>query len=124
MTDADVDRTEMRRQCRDYLDFLFKNARDGEQEDILMATMPCMMGYNYVFETLKKRTPQVMEGFYAPLVADYTSDGYRECCRFWKGICNQKCGNLSSERKSQLQQTFKQASLHELYFWQMAGEDR
>lgn len=124
MTDADVDRTEMRRQCRDYLDFLFKNAKDGEQEDILMATMPCMMGYNYVFEALKKRAPQVMEGFYAPLVADYTSDDYRECCSFWKDICNQKCGSLSSERKSQLQQTFKQASLHELYFCQMAGEDR
>lgn len=124
MTDADVDHTSMRPQCRNYLDFLFRNAQNGTQEDILMSALPCMLGYNYVFENLKKRAPQVMEGYFAPLIADYTSDGYRECCQFWKKFADDKCRNLSEKRKAELQETFRQASLHELYFWQMAGEDK
>lgn len=123
MTDADVDNTAMRPQCKAYLDFLFENAVNGTQEEILMATMPCMLGYSYVFETLKRRAPQVLEGFFAPLVNDYACEGYRECCAFWADVVNSKCSDLSDERKSQLREIFKQASLHELYFWQMAGEN-
>lgn len=122
MTDADVDKAEMRPQCRSYLEFLWENAVNGTQEDILMATLPCMMGYNHVFESLRSRAPRVMDGYFGPLVADYTSDGFRECCRLWRGVADEKCDGLDESRKSELRETFRQASLHELYFWQMAGE--
>ena len=89
-----------------------------------MAMLPCMLGYRYVFEELKKRAPQVMDGYYGPLVADYTSEGYEACCKFRTEIAQEKCGGLDPERQKELEEVFYQASLHELYFWQMAGGER
>ncbi len=123
MTDADVDKISMRPQCKAYVDFLYENAINGTQEDILMATMPCMIGYNYVFEKFKNSNPHIVDGYYGPLVNDYANDEYHERCQFMMDIIDEKVANLSNERKAQLREIFKQASLHELYFWQMAGEN-
>lgn len=124
MTDADVDKMQKRKQCEDYCNFLIAKSAAGTEEDILMAMLPCMVGYRYVFESLKRRAPQVMNGYYAPLVADYTTEEYGEVCRYWLDFTNQKCENLNEKRKKELNEIFRQASLHELYFWQMAGEDK
>lgn len=124
MSDEMVDLSQKRPQCLDYCDFLIDTARQGDQADILMAMLPCMLGYNYVFERLKARSPQVLTGYFAPLVKDYTTEGYRACCRQWTAIANQKCAGLGRARQARLGETFRQASLHELSFWQMAGEDR
>lgn len=122
--DSEIDFMEKRRQCADYCNFLIETSKNGTEEDIIMAMLPCMVGYNYVFEDLKKRAPQVMDGYYAPLVADYTTEEYRRTCSHWEEFAEKKCKDLSDERKNELKKIFRQASLHELYFWQMAGEDR
>ena len=124
LTDADVDRTPKRPQCANYTSFLIKVGQGGDVPDIVMAVMPCMLGYHYVFTKLLERAPQVAEGYFAPLVADYTSEGYAECCEYWKGIVNEMCEGFDANRKQELGAIFYQASLHELWFWQMAGEDR
>ena len=124
ITDQEVDRAQKRPQCRDYCDFLIGTAREGDEADILMAMLPCMLGYNYVFEDVKKRAPQALTGYFGPLVKDYTSEEYRSCCRQWRDIAQQKCGALDQKRQSRLSEIFRQASLHELNFWRMAGEDK
>ncbi len=124
ITDSEVDKTEKRPQCKAYTEFLINESKRGEIEDIIMAMLPCMLGYSYVFEALKKRAPQVMQSYYAPLVEDYTTEEYRQCCEFWKDITEQRCKDLPEKRKKELSDIFYKASEHELFFWQMAGEDR
>lgn len=123
LTDADVDRMEKKPQCENYTRFLIKVGQGGDLPDILMVVLPCMLGYHYVFSELLAHFPHVMEGYYGPLVADYTNTGYKEACEIWKGMTNEMCEGLASDRKEELKLLFYQASLHELWFWQMAGEE-
>lgn len=123
MCDADVDHQKPHRQCADYLAFLEENGSKGEEE-IMMAVMPCMMGYHHVFKTLAKQRPEVFDSYYGPLVKDYASQAFKDCCDFWEKKVNLKCNDLSSSRKEELIEIFTQASLHELAFWQMAGGER
>ena len=122
LTDDDVERMEKKPACRDYTEFLLETAEKEEIPEILMAVMPCMLGYYYVFCQLLRRHPAVMDTYYAPLVRDYTSDQYKASCEAWTDYCNQVCQGLDEQRKQKLDQLFEQASKHELYFWRMAGE--
>ena len=121
MTDDDVETIERLPACVNYTDFLIKSAESDDLPGILMAVMPCMLGYEYVFKETLKRHPEVMDTYYGPLVSDYTNKWYDECCRIWTEYCNNKCECVSVERKKQLSDIFREASLHELKFWQMAG---
>lgn len=124
MTDADVDQTEMHPQCRDYCAFLKDAGQSGDELRIIMAMLPCMLGYGYVFQSLRARAPQVMETYFGPLVADYTMPEYTEYCEYWIQVTNEKCASCTEKEKKDLMAVFHRASEHELWFWQMAGEDR
>lgn len=121
MTDADVDRTPMKRQCEDYCAFLRKWGKEGTQAEIIMAMLPCMWGYRYVFEELVAKYPEAMHGPFAPLIKDYVNDGYAWYCDYWYEVTNEKCKDFTPEEKEHLKAIFREASAHELYFWQMAG---
>lgn len=124
MTDADVDKTEKKPACAAYTKFLIDTAVNEDVPEILMAVMPCMLGYKYVFDTTLARHPEVKDTYFAPLVADYTADFYTECCEFWTAHCNEVCGGIAGARREKLIELFRLASAHELYFWQMAGGKR
>ena len=47
LTDDDVERMEKKPACRDYTEFLLETAEKEEIPEILMAVMPCMLGYCY-----------------------------------------------------------------------------
>ena len=94
---------------------------DDDVPEIVMAVMPCMVGYRFVFEELLRRCPTVLEGPYAPLVRDYTAPEYAAACAEWTDFTNALCAPLPAERRAHLIDLFVQASAHELYFWQMAG---
>lgn len=121
MTDEDVDKMQKLPACRNYTQFLLDTAKDGDIPEILMAVMPCMLGYYYVFKSVLDKYPGVKDGYFAPLVADYTSEFYKECCEYWTEYCNEVCKDADGEKKKRLSKIFEQASAHELYFWQMAG---
>lgn len=121
LTDAEVENMAKKPACRAYTDFLMNTAAAEDIPEILMAVMPCMLGYYYVFRELLASCPGVTGGYYAPLVADYTSSAYGECCRVWTDYCNSVCEGLPEERKEKLIAIFREASRHELFFWQMAG---
>ena len=124
LTDADIDKFPARKQCRDYVDFINTVGQNGTEEDILMASLPCMLGYHYVFSELKRRFSGKISEYYAPLISDYTSEGYDKNCKKWIAIANEKCSRFDQRRRTELIEVFRQGSLHELYFWQMAGEER
>lgn len=123
MTDDDVDKTPRKIQCHQYCEFLESNAKKGDIADIVVAGLPCMLGYQYVFTELKKKYPEVMNGRYASLVNDYTNESYNEFCKMWVSFANDVCEPLDEDKKKSLEEIFKQGTFHELYFWQMAGND-
>ena len=61
-----------------------------------------------------------MDGYFGPLVADYTSSLYHDCCIEWTEYCNRF---INDENKKRLSAIFREASRQELIFWQMAGGD-
>lgn len=119
LTDDDVEKIEKKKACKDYTEFLITTAINGSLEEILMAVMPCMTGYEYVFRTLKERYPEVLDTYYGPLVRDYTHPAYSESCRVWEDYCSKTCENYPDKEK--LKRIFREASQHELSFWKMAG---
>ena len=121
LTDADVEKIPKKPACAAYTDFLVKTAQEEEIPEILMAVMPCMLGYYDVFKKLEARYPEVLNSYYGPLVRDYIAPGYGESCKIWTDYCDQVCQGLDDERKNKLTAIFRAASEHELYFWEMAG---
>lgn len=121
LTDDDVEKMEKSPACAEYTDFLIETARNEDVPEILMAVMPCMLGYRYVFGELLKKYPSVRDTYFGGLVEDYASDGYAESCAVWTEYCNEICGGLNFERKEKLKGFFREASRQELNFWKMAG---
>ena len=119
LTDDDVERIEKKDACRAYTSFLIDTAENGTLEEILMAVMPCMTGYEYVFRKTLERHPGVLDTYYGPLVRDYTSPIYFECCRAWEAYCDKIAADYPDKEK--LSRIFREAANHELMFWKMAG---
>ena len=118
LTDEDVEKIPMKKACRSYTSFLVESAEKEDFAGILMAVMPCMLGYEYVFRKTKERHPEVMDGYFGPLVSDYTASWYYDCCREWTEYCNKF---ITDENEKRLSAIFREASRQELIFWQMAG---
>ncbi len=121
LTDDDVEKIERKPVCVAYTDFLIKEALEDDSEGLLMAVMPCMLGYEYVFRKTLERNPGVTSTYFGPLVADYTRPEYGECCHIWTDYCDRVCSGADEKRRKELSDVFREASLHELRFWQMAG---
>ena len=118
LTDDDVDTMEKKPACAAYTDFLLRVAREEDVPEIVMAVMPCMVGYRFVFEELLRRCPAVLEGPYAPLVRDYTAPEYAAACAEWTDFTNALCAHLPAERRAHLIDLFVQC--HNLSFWLQA----
>ena len=119
LSDDDVEKVGKKEACRAYTEFLIRTAETGSLEEILMAVMPCMTGYEYVFRKTLERHPEVLDTYYGPLVRDYTSPFYSECCRTWEAYCDKVCADYPDKQK--LSSVFREAAHHELMFWKMAG---
>lgn len=122
LTDDDVDKTEKLPECAAYTGFLTETAIKEDIPEILMAVMPCMVGYYIVWDKVKTRAPQISKTYYGPLVGDYTNEFYKDCCDYWTNYVNKVCEGLDEARLQKLNDIFVQASMHELWFWQMAGK--
>jgi thiaminase/transcriptional activator TenA len=118
LTDEDIDNMEPGKQCQTYLNFLNKTTFEGDIDSILMASFPCMIGYYYIFSIVKEKYPRLMTGYYAMLIADYTSDEYRMFCEEWIEYVSERCVKLTVARKQELESIFIEACKQELLFFQ------
>lgn len=124
LSDADLDAMPKMPECEAYTAFLLDWGRRGTLPEILMATMPCMWGYNYVFTRVRDRTPAVMNGKFARIVGDYVCESFAGYCGQWKATAERWCGDLDAATQQHLSDIFMEASRHELWFWQMASGER
>ena len=125
LTEAQVQPLPLRPENRAYVDCMIDAAKNGEGEaECIMACLPCMLSYYWLFEKMLKRSPAVRDTFYGPLVQDYASDAYAEACCAWASYAEKVCTGLSPERAARCKAIFHACSEHELHFWEMSAKPR
>lgn len=108
-----------------YTDFLLDISKQGEGIDILFALLPCMLSYAYIGTCLIKENPDIIEeSLYGEWIGEYCHEMYLEKCKRWTDIANHLCLSLSEEKKKSLQALFRNASKHELAFWNMSYDKK
>ncbi len=125
LTDAQIQTLPLRPENRAYADTMIEAAKNGRGEaECIMACLPCMLSYGWIFQKLVERAPQVKATPYWPLVRDYADKGYEDACRAWAAYAEKVCTGLTPERTENCKAIFKQCSEHELHFWEMSAKPR
>ena len=119
LTDYDIEFITPLPENRKYIDFLFEIAERSNEYEILMAVLPCMLSYSYIFQKIVV-APKAKTSRYRDFILDYADDLYAAHCRKWCVFADRKCKNLDGAEKEQLCGIFQRASLLELDFWNMA----
>ncbi len=119
MTDDEVETIPPLPENQNYIDFLFEIAEQGKEAKILMAVLPCMLSYSYIFRKIA-----LMDGSetsrYWDFIQDYADDAYAQTCKTWYAFADKKCSNLPEAEQKNLSSIFEKASMLELAFWHMA----
>ena len=125
LTDAGIQSLPLRPANRAYTDYMIDAARNGEGEaECIMACLPCMLSYGWLFQKLLQRSPAVKDTYYGALVLDYAGPGYDAACRAWAERAEVACTGLSPERAARCRAIFRACSEHELHFWEMCATPR
>ena len=124
LNDTDIQNLPQRPENRAYTDYMLEAAKTGGIAECLMACLPCMISYHWIFRKLLERSPDVKNTLYWPLVRDYASENYLLSCQKWAEYADQICAELSSEQKAKCMQIFRDCSAHELHFWEMSNQPR
>ncbi len=119
MTDDDIEFIAPLPENQNYIEFLFEIAESGNGCEILMAVLPCMLSYSYIFRKLAEE-PKSRKSRYWDFIQDYADDQYADSCKEWIAFADQKCGNRSETEKKKLGRIFERAGYLELDFWNMA----
>ena len=123
MTDDDIEQIMPLPENQAYIDFLLETAEDGDGKKMLMAVLPCMMSYSYIFRGLASR-PESRNSVYWDFIEDYADDFYAKECREWSDFADRKCMDSSEAEKVKLGSIFEKVSFLELEFWKMPYQSR
>lgn len=125
LSDEAIEGLPQRPENRAYTDFMISAVQTGETgAECMMAVLPCMISYAWIFHTIVERTPAIRQSGYWPLVRDYIDPGYDLACKQWSDYTDELCQKLTQEQKKHCLEIFRQSSLHELHFWEMSTQPR
>ncbi|MCI5956760.1 MAG: transcriptional regulator [Clostridiales bacterium] len=120
MTDAQVERLTPWPVFRAYGDFLMDTARGGSLPRLMMAALPCMLGYAYVFRAVAA-SPAALRSPYRDYILDHTEPGYLEDCRRLSAYTARLCAACAPRQQRALNALFLRASAYELQCWRRAS---
>lgn len=125
LDDSAIQHLPLRPENLAYTNCMIQAARDGQgASECMMACLPCMVSYQWIFQRLLEQYPSVRETPFWPLVRDYASDSYSQACQTWLDYADRVCQDLTPERREHCREIFRQCSLHELHFWEMSLSPR
>lgn len=125
LDDSEIQYLPQRPENKAYTDYMVAASRDGQgAAECIMAVLPCMLSYGWIFQTMVRHHPQVLDTVYGPLVADYASKSYEDACRKWAEYADSVCQGLSRERLERCMEIFRECSRYELGFWHMSEKPR
>ena len=125
LRDEAVQRLPQRPENAAYTNCMLEAAKNGSgAPECMMACLPCMLSYVWIFRRLLEQYPGVRETVFWPLVRDYVSDGYEQICRDWAAYGDAVCETLPAEQQARCLELFRACSRHELNFWHMSERPR
>ena len=119
-SEEEADRTPPLPACRDYTRFMLGEAASGGIPEIMMAVLPCMLSYYYLFDKLLQKYPEARSLPYWYVIEDYSRESYHTACDHLGTYTESICHSLSEPHKARLADIFRTSSAHELAFWDMA----
>ncbi len=90
----------------------------------IMAALPCMLSYGYIFGRILKECRSVQQTPYARFVNDYADGSYDRLCKEWIAFAETACADLSETEKAFCRFLFTSCSKHEIAFWKMSEKPR
>lgn len=125
LLDSEIQHLAQRPENKAYTDCMIEAAQNGEgMAECMMACLPCMISYGWIFKKLLERTPSVKDTHYWRMVRDYADEEYQIICQKWADYTDKICANLSQEQYQQYMDIFRKCSSYELEFWKMSGKPR
>lgn len=125
LTDDEVQALPLRPENQAYVDAMIEAARQGEgAAECLMACLPCMLSYIWIFEKLLEAHPEAADTVFGPLVREYVSKEYGDVCRQWAVFADGVCEGMDEARKARCREVFRACSQHEYNFWRMCEKPR
>lgn len=105
----------------EYTTYMLDIAKSGKVVDVLAASLPCMVSYHFIADHYVKESKHVLDHhFYGQWFSDYSNESYAYYTSRWANVFNQLSETISEDHKNKLRKIFKECSLHELKFWDMA----
>ncbi|MFQ9923311.1 MAG: thiaminase II [Beduini sp.] len=104
-----------------YTAYMLNIAKSGQVIDVLAASLPCMVSYRFIADHYVQRSKDVLKHhFYGQWFSDYSNENYSYYTKRWSDLFNQLAESISHEHQNKIRKIFKECSLHELNFWNMA----
>lgn len=124
-------------------------AEQGNDAEMLMAVLPCMLSYSYIFRKLQGKSwlPDFEKNLsgasktngrtdrsrqqdrhetagkgdlcFKSIFEAYAAEAYVQECGLWCAFADKKCEGMSIQKLKRLEKIFLQGSLLELAFWRM-----
>lgn len=125
MTDEQINALPMRPNAEKYVRIMHESAEHAEgPAECLMACLPCMLSYAWIFKQVLEEHPGIMDTCYGRFMSDYADNWYFDRCAMWLEAAEKACTDLSEERQAKCLGVFRACSLCELGFWNMCMEPR
>ena len=125
INDRDVWEMSMRKENADYTQYMLAVAKNAlSPAKVMMATLPCMLSYAWIFKKILKENKGILDTPYGRFVSDYADGEYDKLCDKWVEYAKEKCKDLSEEEKAECRKIFTDCSKFELGFWKMSERKR
>ncbi len=116
-----LDQTKSSIENSNYTNYMINIAKEGDLKAIAVAIMPCTWSYFYIAQYLKEKyNSKLSNNYYREWIESYNSQEYQQLVYDWKNYINNICCDLSENESKNLIDIFKEASLYEKGFWDMA----
>ncbi len=120
ITEAMVEQTPMSLVNTAYTAYMQKIAYDGDSLDILTAIFSCALSYEEIGKKLAEIPGALTHPFYGEWVSGYADENYAAGNRELADAINRLGEDISPARKRHLIEIFKNCSIFEAKFWDMA----
>ncbi len=104
-----------------YTSYMIARAHESDVVNACMAVLSCSWSYGYIGKEIMKRTPNLVDdNIYGEWIKVYGSDEYDDANQKLMDMVDRLCDGLNEDRLSELSEIFKNCSLFEMRFWDMA----